>query len=230
MKNENYKIIENFFNNNEIELFGVVDLQSIIELNEVIDSSISSYVTKLKYAISYGIKLSSSILDTIDGKPNLLYAFHYRRVNETLDLIGIKMSNLIERKGYNAMPFPASQVLDFNKQKAHISHRHVAYYAGLGWFGRNNLLVNKKYGSQIRYATILTNMHLPADKKSTDNCGMCKICMNACPAKAINDSSKDFNSEACYNKLKEFSKMPGIYHLICGICIASCKGKFNGKN
>jgi len=43
--------------------------------------------------------------------------------------------------------------------------------AGLGWIGRNNLLVNEELGSQFRLASVLTNMPLKIDKPVKNGCG-----------------------------------------------------------
>ena len=60
---------------------------------------------------------------------------------------------------------PASQIVDWEKQTAHLSHKKIGELAGIGFIGRNNLLVNPEIGSRFRLATILTNMPLEPDKK-----------------------------------------------------------------
>ena len=99
---------------------------------------------KLNRGICLGVRLSSGILDEISAQPTKIYYYHYRAVNTLLDQAALRLTNFIQGKGFEAVPIPASQVVDWEKQSAHLSHRKVGFLAGLGWIGRNNLLVNKK--------------------------------------------------------------------------------------
>ena len=123
------------------------------------------------------------------------------------------------------MPIPASQLVDWKNQRGHLSHKHVARAAGLGWIGRNNLLVNEKFGSRVRLATILTDLPLVIDSPSLRNCGSCQACLSVCPAGAISDQQEDFNHLRCYEQLRTFAKTLHISHNICGICVKACQGQ-----
>jgi epoxyqueuosine reductase QueG len=172
--------------------------------------------------ISYGFHLSETVLKTIHGAPNQIYYFHYQRVNQLMDQVALKLTARIQAQGYQALPIPSSQVIDWARQLGSVSHREIARLAGLGWYGRNNLLVNPKFGSQLRYCTVLTNMPLPADKPLEQDCGKCRACIAACPAGAIVDGG--FNREACHAKLKDFMKTERIGQMICGVCVNICSG------
>ena len=122
------------------------------------------------------------------------------------------------------MPIPASQILDWQSQKGHISHKKIGYLAGLGWIGRNNLLVNKDIGSQFRLVSILTDMPLKIDKPQKESCGKCRLCIAICPVSAIKDNPLDFDHIKCFEKLKDFQKQRLVEQYICGICVRVCKG------
>ena len=77
------------------------------------------------------------------------------------------MTSAIQDLGYQAIPIAASQIVDWKTQKAYLSHKHVARAAGLGWIGRNNLLVNEQFGSRIRLVTILTEIPLVTQYATT---------------------------------------------------------------
>ena len=200
-------------------LFGVADITSAR------DGFIIPEALKPKFgrAVSIGYALSKSILETVEGMPNQIYYFHYQRANILLDQTCLKLSSLIEKLGFNAFPIPASQVIDWKLQLGSVSHREIARLAGHGWYGKNNLLVNKSFGSRVRYATILTDMPLEADKPAEGSCGECRQCVSACPAKAILEGG--FDRDACHAKLKDFSKIQGIGQMICGVCIKECPSK-----
>jgi len=176
------------------------------------------------FVISFGLVLSKAVLDTITDGPHLLYLHHYRQLNYRLDMMGYLIAKGIEQKGYKALPFPASQVVDWQNQKGHISHKRAGEIAGIGWIGRNNLLIHPVYGAQVRYNTILTNMPLTPGKPLDFSCGTCRSCMDVCPAMAIHEDPQSFDHQGCYGMLDQFKKKRNLGHHICGICIKACKG------
>ena len=92
----------------------------------------------------------------------------------------------------------------------HVSHKMIARFAGLGWIGRNILLVNPRYGSRVRYVSILTDMPLKIDGENPDSCGSCRKCISACPAGAIKERPEDFDLNACYQQLDYFRKKENL--------------------
>jgi epoxyqueuosine reductase len=164
------------------------------------------------------------VLAEIEEHPTLLYFNHYRQVNNFLDQSALKLAVFIQEQGYKVMPIPTSQVIDWQNQKGHLSHKKIALAAGLGWIGRNNLLVTPQYGAQVRLVTILTDMPLTVDKPLAVDCGKCQACIATCPAKAIKELQQDFDHQACFVQLKEFQRKKYVPQYICGICVKACKG------
>ncbi|MBN9387181.1 MAG: tRNA epoxyqueuosine(34) reductase QueG [Chloroflexi bacterium] len=68
---------------------------------------------------------------------------------------------------------------------ARIVDRAVAQRAGLGFFGKNTNLINKKLGSYFFVAEILTDLELEYDAPAHGTCGRCTRCIDACPTEAI---------------------------------------------
>ena len=201
-------------------LFGIADVKDIKK-----EFYFSGEILKdLDYAICIGLKLSNSILEDIKDRPTKIYYHHYRQANILLDQIAFKISNFIQSKGYNALPIPVSQIIDWKKQKGHLSHKKIGHLAGLGFIGRNNLLVNPEFGSRFRLVTILTDMPLDADKPLDLDCGSCKSCIESCPAGAIKEKKEDFDHIKCYEKLKHFKNKQVVDQFICGVCVKACKG------
>jgi epoxyqueuosine reductase len=67
-----------------------------------------------------------------------------------------------------------------------ILERDLAQRAGLGWIGKNTLLINPKAGSTFFLAEILLGVELETDEAIiTDHCGTCTRCITACPTQAI---------------------------------------------
>ena len=66
-----------------------------------------------------------------------------------------------------------------------IAEKPWAMQAGLGWIGKNSLLLTREFGSWIFLGEILTTLDLPADRPHTSHCGTCTRCLDACPTQAI---------------------------------------------
>lgn len=209
-KKENYQKLKKIADDLGVSAFGVCAIKEKAGLD---------------FAVSMAIRLSKSVLNEIEDKPTRLYFHHYRQANNLLDHVAMRVSNLIQSEGFNALPVPASQIVDWEKQTAYLSHKKIAELAGIGWLGRNNLIVHPEFGSQIRLVTVLTDMPLPVDKSLETGCGKCKRCIEVCPATAIKESQKDFDHTACFEKLKFFQKQRFVDQYICGICVKTCSGR-----
>ncbi len=66
-----------------------------------------------------------------------------------------------------------------------IAEKPWAMQAGVGWIGKNSLLLTREYGSWIFLGVILTTLDLPPDPPHTSHCGTCTRCLEACPTDAI---------------------------------------------
>jgi epoxyqueuosine reductase len=218
---QNYHKLKDLATSLGFRLFGIADITGLkkefIFPPEVIQD--------LNYGIALGFPLQEQVLAEITEQPTFLYFNHYRQVNNFLDQSALKLAIIIQEQGYKVMPIPTSQVVDWQNQKGHLSHKKIAVAAGLGWIGRNNLLVTPQYGAQVRLVTILTDMPLSTDTSLTGDCGDCRVCITTCPAKAIKETQQDFDHQACFVQLKEFQRKKIVPQYICGICVKACKSK-----
>jgi len=219
-EDKNYRLLKDHCLKHGASLFGVADILKIRHEFRLSDS----LKTRFHRAVALGKRVSDSVLQEIDGQPTLLYFHHYRQLNFFLDRAALLLSSYIQDLGFNALPIPASQIIDWQKQEAHVSHKKVGQLAGLGWIGRNNLLVNPKLGSRFRLVSVLTDLPLECDQPCNGSCGQCQRCLRPCPAQAIHASPAEFDHMSCYAKLEEFRKKRIVSQHICGVCVKACSG------
>ncbi len=109
-------------------------------------------------------------------------------------------------------------------------HRMAATCAGLGWIGKNGMLINSEYGPNLLWATILTNAPLEATDKQImeSRCEECNLCETLCPASAVKGVSwirglqadKLVDLKACADYMDSNAGRFG--RPVCGICFMSC--------
>jgi epoxyqueuosine reductase len=220
---ENRETIEKFSHDIGIDLFGVADITEVrseFRLKKELRDCFPR-------AVVLGKRVLGSVLDDIDDRPTPLYFHHYRQLNFFLDRAAFLLAASIRDRKFRALPIPASQVVDWEKQQAHLSHKKLGRLAGLGWIGRNNLLVHPEFGSQFRLVTVLTDLPLEPDQPSAGDCGSCFRCLASCPAAAIKSRPENFDYLACFEKLKEFRRSGVVGQFICGVCVKACHPPFD---
>jgi epoxyqueuosine reductase QueG len=109
-------------------------------------------------------------------------------------------------------------------------HKTAATKAGLGWIGKNALLVTNDFGCGVRLGTVLTDAPVITGEPVTESkCGDCTLCMDACPYNAIRGKnwypgiSRDslLNASLCNEKREEMGVTLGYKHP-CGLCLQVC--------
>ncbi len=117
------------------------------------------------------------------------------------------------------------------KLLAAFSFKSAAVTAGLGWVGKNALLVTETYGPRVRLSAILINFDFPkAEPVTQSKCPEdCFICVSKCPHKALKgkqwdihtDREEIINFHRCNDKRSEYIKTHNRKNA-CGICMVSC--------
>lgn len=115
---------------------------------------------------------------------------------------------------------------------APILERQWAELAGLGWTGKNTLLINPRMGSYFFLAEIITDLVLEYNESvMNDHCGTCTRCIDACPTNAIDDKGYLLKANECisYFTIESKSKTEEIYKsnfqdwiFGCDICQQVC--------
>jgi epoxyqueuosine reductase QueG len=110
----------------------------------------------------------------------------------------------------------------------------AATRAGMGWIGKNGLLVTEKFGPRVRLEAILMDLSLPPSQPITrSRCGDCRICVDGCQTKCLRnaqwhagmDRNELIDAHACADYRKSFIPTLGR-RLACGCCALTCpKGR-----
>ena len=112
-----------------------------------------------------------------------------------------EISNYIESLGGKVVALVDSNTLP---------ERYIAYLAGIGFIGKNNMIITKKYGSYVFLGEIITDLEIPCEDKRSfhqiaeySECGTCNKCLVECPTKAIHLKRKNPNICLSYTTQKK---------------------------
>jgi epoxyqueuosine reductase len=98
------------------------------------------------------------------------------------EVIGQRLDALLEwMRQRTTGPFEARTYVDTGP----VQERVYAQYAGLGWIGKNTCLINPELGSWTFLGVLITNLDLEPDPPGFDQCGSCRLCLEACPTGAL---------------------------------------------
>ena len=129
--------------------------------------------------ICLGFNYYQPTADTIDPLRGRIAA--YARGDDYHDLLKTRLRELWD--------FIRQQTPDaegrYYVDTAPVLERELARRSGLGWWGKNTCLINKRAGSHFFLAEIITTLSLEYDTPATDHCGSCTRCMDACPTNAF---------------------------------------------
>lgn len=104
-----------------------------------------------------------------------------------------------------------------------VLERSYAAQAGLGWLGKNTLLLNEQFGSFLFIGEILTDIELSYGAPVEDRCGSCTMCMDSCPTGALLAPGRmDARRCIAYLTLEHRSEIPQEFQGKLSGCIAGC--------
>lgn len=187
-----------------------------------------------KSGISIGIVIPDSIADFLperaDTNVSCEYRIHaYDILNSRLNMIASVLSSYLNQKGYRTLPIPAAERTDEDNAIPTVSHKTIAHISGLGWIGKNCLLITREHGPRVRFISVLTNAPLKTVNNPLEQqCNDCDECSKACPVKAIKgrnyaageEREERFEFVKCHNyfeKMRQTKKFA-----VCGMCLYSC--------
>jgi len=116
------------------------------------------------------------------GEPQTAYVSRYALGRDYHKLIRKRLQQLAERIQQVIGPFGFRAFVD----SAPVLEKAFAEQAGLGWIGKNTLLLNRQAGSWFFLGELFVDLPLPVDEPhTTDHCGRCSACLEICPTQAF---------------------------------------------
>lgn len=176
------KIIKDFAEQNHIDTVKIVDITSLTSGE---NRGYSSAIPLIK-------ALPKEYIDRINRETETDRSV-FANYKKTTDELADKLVSVIQKEGYQAISQTEHAIRirgEYNeKTKSSIlPHKKIAVMSGVGWIGKNNLLVTEKYGAALSMCSVLTDMPLCAEKTETvlsSKCGDCNLCVKLCPVQAI---------------------------------------------
>lgn len=113
---------------------------------------------------------------------------------------------------------------------APVAERSLACRAGLGFIGKNHILINPRLGGQILLGEMITNIEMEPDEQVENRCSNCDKCISACPTGALKADGR-FDSGSCISYLtieykgqisSERAVKIGDHLFGCSECIRAC--------
>lgn len=157
--------------------------------------------------VSAAVSLPENVVRDLKKAPTKEYYDMYYILNQKLNEIVTAGEDFLREQGFEA-------------------------YAGLGWIGKNGLLVTETFGPAVRISSLLTNAPLQCDRPVNKSpCKSCSLCVKNCLAQALHETlweagmqrEKIVDVEKCYKKQMEIMyEETGIKTDLCGKCFAVC--------
>jgi epoxyqueuosine reductase QueG len=142
-------------------------------------------------AILIGILLSKEYITNLCATIQTDFS-EFSEKEHKADKLAEWTAEYLQEQGYNAFAQSEENIgqngyFNTETKSSILPHKTIALLAGLGWIGKNNLLITQDYGCAICMCSVLTDA--PIDVKMlpliNSKCGECDICKQICPTNAI---------------------------------------------
>lgn len=199
-----------------VDIVGLCDPTKFNKFDK--NHNLDSYLKNSKSVIIIGIYLYDLILDAWSKNEKKDRSYHF--ADSILVNQCHQIKSFLAKKGFKSKIIPYEPGLYL---------KDAAALAGIGPIGKNNLIITKKFGSQVRLRALVTETELTYGTPIYESayCKNCNICLVSCPSGALEGGkyNKDLCRNYCLANLKHLSEKTVIW---CNKCIESCPvGKIN---
>ena len=136
---------------------------------------------QFRSAVVVALNYYSDVVPRDAGDAKIARYAHGRDYHKVIKPRLIQLLRFIEQRIGREMPLSRAYV-----DTGPVLERELAQRAGLGWFGRNTMLINPRRGSYFFLGALLLEIDLEHDEPfAEDHCGTCSNCVTACPTQAL---------------------------------------------
>lgn len=201
------------------------------EPSRIMENARSVIVCALNYNTGHPYSTEAAVGNAKSEEPRG-WVSRYAWGDDYHEVLWGKLNALVaEMKERFTLPFAARAYADTGP----VAERVFAKHAGLGWIGKNTLLLNEKLGSWLFLGLICTSLDLAPTPGQTelpapDLCGNCRQCLDACPTEALVEPYV-LDARRCISYLtielrsvipREFREAMGWQVYGCDICQDVC--------
>ncbi|MBU6996531.1 MAG: hypothetical protein HXS41_14220 [Theionarchaea archaeon] len=203
---------------------------NLMPVQQKVLSSLGTGRSLIVFGIFHSPRALSSINLRKNGKTDYtswnIYAREYHQLNSILNEVAEKMAEYVK-----GIPIPATTqgvASNINRVEDYytgcISHRVGAELAGLGWRGKNELIVTKEKGCAVRFASVICPSRLEYGNRMDNNCQDCTACLDVCSVLRKKAVLKNYR-EQC----RRFIVKLNLEGDVCGKCVKACYNHWNSQ-
>jgi epoxyqueuosine reductase QueG len=175
-----------------------------------------------KSVVVFGKAFTKSLFLATTNAP---YTLFRNKLIDLVDTISVSLAAELEKRGILAVPVPSSEPYEYwNPELRHgrgiLSLKHAAQLAGLGFLGKNTLLINGNYGNRLWLGAVITEACLEPDSSSLGTCPeSCRFCLDSCPQSALDGVT--IEQRKC-REIMATCTDGGGFLLSCNTCRKAC--------
>jgi epoxyqueuosine reductase QueG len=142
------------------------------------------------------------------------------------DWTSLQLITFLRKKGCNAIEVPR-EFIDEKNRIAPLSFKLAAYEAGIGVFGRPNIIITPEYGPRVNLGVVLTDAFLTPNglMENFNPCEKCIVCVKVCPVNAIKSNMSPptgFDRKRCIGFIDWLKEKTNERVKLCGYCFNLC--------
>ncbi len=176
----------------------------------------NDYMNDAKSMISFALPVPYGVYSCLQFNSEFVWRTQNLMYRQ-LDTHSLNISILLEKSGYTALPVHGCLPARYNSKKefaGHLNQLDIGRLTGIGFIGKNGLLLNSLYGPRMMLGAVLTNADITPvrepDIPESDCPEGCDICSSVCPVSAIDSRERRVNIMKCLYYTSKTRFLPKI--------------------
>ena len=181
-----------------------------------------------KSVISFGCRFP---VGTLLSKSHIPYTRVRNSITPKMDAIALDFCIEMEKRQIVCVPIPTNESQwddTTDRWRSIVSQKHAAQAAGLGTIGRHSLLITPEFGSMIWLGMVLTEQELEPDERKENMCSNCSLCVEVCPANAL--EAPEIKQQICWNYAFGDDEQKKAWLISCHKCRDICPYNLGSEN